>query len=55
MSTNRVELHRVLTAAPLRVYRAFLEPQAMAKWLPPRPPVPITPIPSRSLAELVWA
>ena len=35
MSTNRVELHRVLTAAPLRVYRAFLEPQAMAKWLPP--------------------
>ena len=35
MSTNRVELHRVLTAAPLRVYRAFLEPQSMAKWLPP--------------------
>ena len=35
MSTNRVELHRVLTAPPLRVYRAFLEPQAMAKWLPP--------------------
>ncbi len=35
MSTNSVELHRVLTAPPLRVYRAFLEPQAMAKWLPP--------------------
>ena len=30
-----VRLHRVLKAPPERVYRAFLEPDAMAKWLPP--------------------
>lgn len=37
MSTpqNTVRLHRVLRAPPERVYRAFLEPEAMAKWLPP--------------------
>ena len=35
MSTNTVQLHRVLCAPPERVYRAFLEPDAMAKWLPP--------------------
>ena len=35
MSTNTVRLHRVLRAAPEKVYRAFLEPDAMAKWLPP--------------------
>ena len=35
MPTNRVELHRVLRAAPKKVYRAFLDPDAMAKWLPP--------------------
>ena len=35
MSTNTVKLHRVLRAPPERVYRAFLEPEAMAKWLPP--------------------
>lgn len=34
-STNTVRLHRVLRAAPERVYRAFLEPEAMVKWLPP--------------------
>ncbi|MGD9858040.1 MAG: SRPBCC family protein [Planctomycetaceae bacterium] len=33
--TNTVRLHRVLRAAPERVYRAFLDPDAMAKWLPP--------------------
>jgi uncharacterized protein YndB with AHSA1/START domain len=33
MSTIR--LHRVLKAPPERVYRAFLDPDAMAKWLPP--------------------
>jgi uncharacterized protein YndB with AHSA1/START domain len=33
MST--VQLHRVLRAAPERVYRAFLDADAMAKWLPP--------------------
>lgn len=35
MSTNTVRLHRVFKAAPERVYRAFLEPDAMVKWLPP--------------------
>lgn len=34
MSTT-VRLHRVLRAPPERVYRAFLDPDAMAKWLPP--------------------
>lgn len=32
---NTVQFHRVLRAAPERVYRAFLDPDAMAKWLPP--------------------
>jgi len=35
MATNTVRLHRVLRAAPERVYRAFLDADAMAKWLPP--------------------
>ena len=35
MSTNTVKLHRVLTAPPDRVYRAFLDADAMVKWLPP--------------------
>ncbi|MDE2607202.1 MAG: SRPBCC family protein [Burkholderiales bacterium] len=35
MSTTTVRLHRVLRAPPERVYRAFLDAQAMAKWLPP--------------------
>src|SRR3984957_4790298 len=34
-TTNTVRLHRVLTAKPDKVYRAFLEPDAMARWLPP--------------------
>jgi uncharacterized protein YndB with AHSA1/START domain len=34
-ATNTVTLHRVLRASPDRVYRAFLDPDAMAKWLPP--------------------
>ena len=33
--TNVVRLHRVLRAPAERVYRAFLDPDAMAKWLPP--------------------
>ena len=33
--TNIVRLHRVLRAKPERVYRAFIDPDAMAKWLPP--------------------
>lgn len=32
---NTIQLHRVLRATPDRVYRAFLDPDAMAKWLPP--------------------
>ncbi len=32
---NTVRLHRVLRAPPARVYRAFLDADAMAKWLPP--------------------
>ncbi|HEX9986146.1 MAG TPA: SRPBCC family protein [Thermoanaerobaculia bacterium] len=35
MPTSTIRLHRVLTATPERVYRAFLNPAAMAKWLPP--------------------
>ena len=35
MSTNTVRLHRVLRATPERIYRAFLDPDAMAKWVPP--------------------
>jgi uncharacterized protein YndB with AHSA1/START domain len=32
---NTIRLHRVLRAAPEKVYRAFLDADAMAKWLPP--------------------
>jgi uncharacterized protein YndB with AHSA1/START domain len=32
---NTVRLHRVLATSPEKVYRAFIEPDAMAKWLPP--------------------
>ena len=35
MATNTVRLHRVLRAPPERLYRAFLDADAMAKWLPP--------------------
>jgi uncharacterized protein YndB with AHSA1/START domain len=35
MSTNTIRLHRVLRATPDRIYRAFLDPDAMVKWLPP--------------------
>ena len=35
MPTGTVTLHRVLRADPQRVYRAFLDPDALAKWLPP--------------------
>lgn len=34
-STGTVRLHRVFSAPPERVYRAFLDGDAMAKWLPP--------------------
>lgn len=32
---NTVRLHRVLRAPPQRIYQAFLDPQALVKWLPP--------------------
>ena len=32
---STVRLHRVLRATPERIYRAFLDPEAMSKWLPP--------------------
>ena len=35
MSSRSVRLHRVLRTKPEKVYRAFLEPDAMAKWIPP--------------------
>ena len=35
MTTRSVQLHRVLRAPPEKIYRAFLEPAAMSKWLPP--------------------
>jgi uncharacterized protein YndB with AHSA1/START domain len=33
--TNTIRLHRVLRATPEKIYRAFLDADAMAKWLPP--------------------
>jgi len=35
MSSRSVQLHRVLRAKPEKVYRAFLDAPALAKWLPP--------------------
>ena len=35
MPTNTIRLHRVLRATPEKIYRAFLDADAMAKWLPP--------------------
>lgn len=35
MSTNTIRLHRVIKTTPDKLYRAFLEPDALAKWLPP--------------------
>ena len=35
MSTHTIRLHRVLRTKPEQVYRAFLEADAMCKWLPP--------------------
>ena len=35
MSTGTLRIHRVLRAKPEKVYRAFLDAEAMAKWLPP--------------------
>jgi uncharacterized protein YndB with AHSA1/START domain len=35
MPTNSVKLHRVIRSTPERIYRAFLDADALAKWLPP--------------------
>lgn len=35
MSTNKVQLHRVIAAAPEKVFRAFTDADAYASWLPP--------------------
>jgi uncharacterized protein YndB with AHSA1/START domain len=35
MATNKVTLHRVFTASPEKVYKAFTDADAMASWLPP--------------------
>jgi len=35
MSGNTIRLHRVLRATPEKIYRAFIDPEAIAKWLPP--------------------
>jgi len=35
MSTNTVHLHRMLAANPEKIYRAFVNPDALVRWLPP--------------------
>ncbi|HLP06758.1 MAG TPA: SRPBCC family protein [Opitutaceae bacterium] len=35
MPTSTIHLHRVLRTSPERLYRAFVEPDALAKWMPP--------------------
>src|SRR5258708_21414394 len=35
ISTSTIRLHRVLRATPEKIYRAFLDADALAKWLPP--------------------
>jgi uncharacterized protein YndB with AHSA1/START domain len=35
MATNTVRLHRVMGTTPAKLYKAFLDPEALAKWLPP--------------------
>ena len=35
MTGNTIRLHRVLRTTPVKVYRAFIDPEAKAKWLPP--------------------
>lgn len=35
MSTHTIRLHRVLRSTPEKIYRAFIEADAMSKWLPP--------------------
>ena len=35
MPSNTIKLHRVLRTTPEKLYKSFLDPDAMAKWLPP--------------------
>ena len=35
MPTNSIRLHRILRTTPDKLYRAFLDPEAIAKWIPP--------------------
>ena len=35
MSTNSIQLHRIMRSTPERIYRAFLDADAWVKWLPP--------------------
>lgn len=35
MTSNTIRLHRIIKATPERIYRAFLDADALAKWLPP--------------------
>lgn len=35
MAANTVKLHRVFTASPEKIFKAFMDPDAMASWLPP--------------------
>lgn len=35
MSTHTIQIHRVLKASPALVYKAFLDPDALSRWLPP--------------------
>ncbi len=35
MTGNTIRLHRVIRTTPAKIYRAFLDPDALAKWLPP--------------------
>jgi uncharacterized protein YndB with AHSA1/START domain len=35
MNTHTIRLHRVIRTTPEKAYRAFIDPDAMAKWLPP--------------------
>ena len=35
MTSNTIRLHRIIKATPERIYRAFLDADALVKWLPP--------------------
>ena len=55
MSTNTVHLHRVLTAKPEKIYRAFLDRDAMAKWLPPNGYLPtVIPLNASYYGSTTW-